>query len=142
MNRSRQSRPSTDHEPSPTFEEDYLDIDHWPLGWGAAARTMPTAQRILNLLKAFLCDLLSQRLARKTLLKHRENLCILGETIVQRINQKPALRRKNMVPVMMVFIDEDGGPLLYPSQSIAQRSLDATCLKLRGFLLDSNPTSG
>jgi len=141
MNRPRQSRPSTEHEPSPTFEEDYLDIDHWPLGWGAAARTMPTAQRVLNLFKVFLCDLLSKRLARKTLLKHREHLCILGETIVQRINQKPDLRRKNMVPVMMVFIDEDGGPLLYPSQSLAQRSLDATCLKLRGFLLDSKPTS-
>jgi hypothetical protein len=141
MNRPRQSRPSTENEPSPTFEEDYLDIDHWPLGWGAEARTLPTAQRILNLFKAFLCDLLNKRLARKTLLKHREHLCILGETIVQRINQKPDLRRKNMVPVMMVFIDEDGGPLLYPSQSLAQRSHDATCLKLRGFLLDSKPTS-
>jgi hypothetical protein len=139
MNRPRKSRPSTEHGPSPTFEEDYLDIDHWPNGWGAAARTMPTAQRIMNLFKAFLCDLLSKRLARKTLLQHREHLRILGETIVQRINQKPALRRKNMVPVMMVFIDEDGGPLLYPSQSLAQRSLDATCLKLRVFLLDSKP---
>jgi hypothetical protein len=129
-------------EPSPTFEEEYLDIDHWPCRWGAEARTLPTAQRILNLFKAFLCDLLSERLARKTLLTHREHLCILGETIVQRINQKPALRRKNMVPVMMVFIDEDGGPLLYPSQSTAQRSLDATCLKLRGFLLDTKPASG
>ncbi len=141
MNRTRKSPPSAADEFSPTFEEDYLDIDHWPIAWGAEARTLPTAQRILNLFKAFLCDLLSKRLARKILLKQREHLCILGETIVQRINQKPALRRKNMVPVMMVFIDEDGGPLLYPSQSLAQRSLDATCLKLRGFLLDSKPTS-
>src|SRR5450755_4451719 len=95
MNRPRKSRLSIEDEPSPTFEEDYLDSDHWPLGWGAAARTLPTARRILNLFKAFLCDLLSKRLARKALLKHREHLCILGETIVQRINQKSDLRRKN-----------------------------------------------
>ncbi len=140
MNRSRKSRQSTKLEPMPTFEEDYLDIDHWPYGWGAEARTLPTAKRIGDLMKAFLCDLLSKRLARKTLLQHREHLCILGETVVQRINQKPALRRKNMVPVMMVFIDEDGGPLLYPSQSKAQRTFDSTCLMLRDFLLDSKPT--
>ncbi len=140
MNRSRQSRQSTKLEPTPTFEEDYLDIDHWPYGWGAEARTLPTAKRIADLMKAFLCDLLSKRLARKTLLQHREHLCILGETVVQRINQKPALRRKNMVPVMIVFIDEDGGPLLYPSQSKAQRTFDSTCLMLRDFLLDSKPT--
>ena len=141
MSRPTKSRQIIEAESSPTFEEDYLDIDHWPYRWGAEPRTLPTAERVLTLFKAFLFDLLSKRLARKTLLRHREHLCILGETIVQRINQKPALRRKNMVPVMMVFIDADGGPLLYPSQSLAQRSLDATCLKLRGFLLDSKPTS-
>ena len=142
MNRSRQSRQSTEVEPTPTFEEDYLDIDHWPYGWGADARTLPTAKRIRDLLKAFLCDLLSKRLARKTLLQHREHLCILAETVVQRINQKPALRRKNMVPVMMAFIDEDGGPLLYPSRSKEQCSFDSTCLKLRDFLLNSKIPSG
>ncbi len=133
MDRSRQSRQSTEVEPTPTFEEDYLDIDHWPYGWGADARTLPTA---------FLCDLLSKRLARKTLLQHREHLCILAETVVQRINQKPALRRKNMVPVMMAFIDEDAGPLLYPSRSKEQCSFDSTCLKLRDFLLNSKIPSG
>lgn len=141
MSRPTISRPIIEAESSPTFEEDYLDIDHWPYRWGAEARTLPTAERVLNLFKAFLCNLLSKRLARKSLLRHREHIYILGETVVQRINHKPQLRRKNMVPVMMVFIDEDGGPLLYPSQSTAQRSLDSTCLKLRGFLLESKRPS-
>ena len=142
MKRTRKSLPPTDDESPFTFEDDYLDVDHWPYGWGAEARTLPTAKRILNLIKLFQCHLLSKRLARKTLLQHRMHLCILGETVVQRINRQPALRRKNMVPVMMVFIDEDGGPLLYPSQSKEQRSFDATCLQLHDFLLDSRPASG
>ena len=142
MKRSRKSLPPTDEESAPTFEEDYLDVDHWPYGWGAEPRTLPTAKRILDLIKVFQCHLLSRRLARKTLLQHREHLAILGQTVVQRINRQPALRRKNMVPVMMVFVVEDGGPLLYASQSKEQRSFDATCLQLRAFLLDSKPAPG
>lgn len=142
MNRPTKPRQIMGAESSPTFEEDYLDIDHWPYRWGAEARTLPAVERVLNLFKAFLCDLLSKRLTRKSLLRHREHIYILGETVVQRINHKPQLRRKNMVPVMMALIDEGGGPLLYPSQSTAQRTRDSTCLKLRGFLLASKRPSG
>jgi hypothetical protein len=47
-----------------------------------------------------------------------------------------------MVPVLFVFIDEDGGPVIYPpTSSPQQRSFDSTCLKLRQFLLDSKKTS-
>jgi hypothetical protein len=40
---------------------------------------------MLDVFKIFMYDLLSQRLARKTLLVHRDHICTLGETIVQRL---------------------------------------------------------
>ena len=97
---------------------------------------------MLDVFKIFMYDLLSRRLARKTLLLHRDHVCVLGETIVQRLHTKPQLRRRDMVSVLLVFIDEDGGPLLYPRTSAEQRSFDSTCTKLRRFLLGSRLPSG
>ena len=81
-----------------------------------------------------LCSLAG--LSRKTLLLHRDHIRVLGEEVMRRL--KPDLRRRNMVPVLFVFIDEDGGPVIYPpTNSPNQRSFDTTCLKLRIFLLDT-----
>jgi hypothetical protein len=124
-------------DPSPSFEEDYLDIDHWPSRWRVERHDRLAAERILDVFKFFLDHLLRQGLARKTLLLHRDHVCVLGEEIIRRL--KPELRRKTMAPVLLVFIDEDGGPVIHPpTNSPEQRSFDATCLKLRSFLLDSN----
>jgi hypothetical protein len=48
-----------------------------------------------------------------------------------------------MTPVLFVFLDEEGGPLLYPRVSeTEQRSFDSICRKLPRFLLDSkNPSN-
>ncbi len=131
---------SSTADPSPTFEEDYTDIDHWPYRWSRERRDLLVAERLLGIFKAFLFHLLDQSLSRKTLLLHRDHVCTLGEEVIRRL--KTQLRRRNMVPVLFVFIDEDGGPIIYPpTSSPKQRSFDSTCLKLRQFLLDSNRVS-
>jgi hypothetical protein len=122
--------------PSSTFRYDYLDIDHWPSGWSRERRDLLVAERLMSIFQAFLFYLLDQGLSRKTLLLHRDHIRVLGEEVIRRL--KPDLRRRNMVPVLSVFIDEDGGPVIYPpTDSPDQRSFDTTCLKLRSFLLDS-----
>lgn len=124
------------------FEEDYLDIDHWPHRWCVESCDLLAGRRMLDVFKIFMYDLLSQRLARKTLLLHRDHLCTLGETIVHRLHTNPQLRRRDMQPVLLVFIAEDGGPLLCPRRSAEQRSFDSTCMKLRRFLRGPRLPSG
>jgi hypothetical protein len=126
--------------PSSTSRYDYLEVDHWPSGWSRERRDLLVAERLMHIFKAFLFHLLDQGLSRKTLLLHRDHIRVLGEAVIHRL--RPHLRRRNRVPVLFVFIDEDGGPVIYPpTSSPEQRSFDSTCLKLRKFLLNSNEAS-
>jgi hypothetical protein len=123
---------------SPTFEEDYLDIDGWPHRWRVEPRDLPPGQRMLDIFKPFLVHLLSLGRARKTLRVHRDHLCTLGGEIIRRLHEDPPLRRRPIERVLTEFLDDEGGPLMYPLITEAeQRSFDSTCRKLYRFLLDS-----
>ena len=140
MSRAVKTPRSVATNPSPTFRYDYLDIDHWPRGWSRERRDLLVAERLLGIFKAFLFHLLDQGLSRKTLHLHRDHICALGETVIRSL--KTQWRRRDMVPVLFVFIDEDGGPVIYPpTSSSQQRSFDSTCLKLRQFLLGAKQSS-
>jgi hypothetical protein len=127
---------------SPTFEEDYTDIDHWPHRWRVEPEDLRPGERMLDVFKIFLADLLSQDLARKTLRLHRDNVCALGGEIIRRLNLDPQLRKQPIVRVLTESLGEDGGPLIYPRRSETdQRSFDSTCRKLHRFLLGSKSSS-
>ena len=136
MTRARPKRAAITPADTPTFADDYLDIDHWPHRWRIEWSDLPVSERILDIFKLFLADLLDQKLSRKTLLLHREHVDTLGEEVVRQVHHQPQLRRKNMAPVLLAYLAEDGGPILYPpTSSPKQRSFDSTCLKLRRFIL-------
>jgi hypothetical protein len=140
--RARTKRPRT-NDSAQTFAEDYLDVDHWPHGWHLEGRARPSGERLLGFFKAFLSHLLGHRLARSTLLLHRDHLYDLGQIISDRLNRDPQLRRRDMAMTLLVFLDEDGGPVLHPPTSSArQRSFDMTCRKLRQYLTDSKSQTG
>jgi hypothetical protein len=136
------TRRSSSADPSPTFEEEYTDIDHWPLRWRVEPEDLRPGERMLDVFKLFLFDLLSQDLARKTLRLHRDHACALGGEIIRQLNMSPQLRKRPIVRVLTESLDEEGGPLLYPRRSETdQRSFDSTCRKLHRFLLDSKSPS-
>ena len=127
---------------SPAFEQDYLDIDHWPHRWRVEPQELRPGERMLDVFKLFLADLLSQRLARKTLRLHRDHICALGGEIIRRLNLDQQLRKQPVVRVLTESLGEDGGPLIYPRRSeVEQRSFDSMCRKLHRFLLDSKSPS-
>jgi hypothetical protein len=127
-------RPST-VDSSPTFEEGYTDIDHWPLRWRVEPDDLGPGERMLDVFKIFLSDLLSRGLARKTLRLHRDHVCALGREIIRRLNLDPQLRKQPIVCALTESLGEDGGPLIYPRRSETdQRSFDSTCRKLHRFL--------
>jgi hypothetical protein len=97
---------------------------------------------MLDIFKPFLIHLLSHELARKTLRLHRDHLCTLGGEIIRRLHEDPPLRRRPIQRVLTEFLDDEGGPLMYPLITEAeQRSFDSTCRKLYRFLQQSKRSS-
>lgn len=138
MSRSKHTRTSD----SLRFEEHFLDIDHWPQGWQVEPRDLRVGERLLEIFKPFLYELLGQRLSPKTLHRHRNHLGELGGEIIRRIHLQPQLRRRDMLPVLLALLDDEGGPLVYPyGTEPDQRAFDSTCRKLRQFLVATGPPS-
>jgi hypothetical protein len=54
------------------FEEEFLDIDHWPQAWRVESQDLAPGQRMLDIFKVFLVHQLSLGRARKTLRLHRD----------------------------------------------------------------------
>jgi hypothetical protein len=123
---------------APTFEADYLDVDHWPHRWRVEPIDLRSGERMLDVFKPFLVWLLDQGLSRKTLRTHRDHIDALGGEIIRRINLNPTLRKRPIMSVLTDSLGEDGGPLIYPRKTeLEQRSFDSTCRKLHLFILDS-----
>jgi hypothetical protein len=134
MNRPRKSRPSTGDEFSPTFEEDYLDIDHWPTAWRVESHDLARGKVIVDLFKVFLIDQLQLPRSRKTLRAHRDNLHSLGGQMIRLWHENPHLRKRGITRMLLEAIGDDGGPIVYPPLAEAdQRSFDSTCRLLHRF---------
>ena len=83
----------------------------------------------------FLLHLLSLRLSKKTLHKHRDNLWLLGGEIIGEISNTPKLTKRPIEQLLFSVLDEEGGPLLSHHESEAeQRAFDSTCRKFFRYL--------
>ena len=58
------------------------DLAQWPRRWQSDQRDIATGQRIVQFLTPFLLHLLGQRLATKTLHRHRDHLWMLGGELI------------------------------------------------------------
>jgi hypothetical protein len=134
MTRPRKSRPPTGDEFSPTFEEDYLDIDHWPHAWRVESADLGRGKGVVDLFMVFLIDQLQLARSRKTLRVHRDNLRALGGQIIRLWHEMPHLRKRGILRMLLEAIADDGGPIIYPPLTEAdQRSFDSTCRLLHRF---------
>lgn len=83
----------------------------------------------------FLEHLLTLGYARKTLLRHRDHLWMLGGEMIRRRYEDPDALAMPVVTLLHNLIEEDGGPLIWPRISESeQNSFDATCRKLYQYL--------
>ena len=95
--------------------------------------------QIVECFKSFLRHLLSLKLSRKTLHKHRDNLWLLGGQLIRDLHEAPRLRKRPIEEVVLTALDDEGGPLIsHGAGEDQQRSFDATCRKLYHFLKDGN----
>ena len=111
------------------------DLKHWPEHWHFDAHDIAPGQRIVEFFKPFLLHLLGQRLAAKTLYRHRDHLWMLGGELIRRRYEDAKLKKMPVDKAIAELIEEDGGPLIWPRITEAQQdSFDATCRKLYKFL--------
>ena len=60
---------------------------------------------------------------------------MLGGEIIRRCYDEPDLRRQPVPTIVLRFIDDECGPLMWPRISEQQQNaFDATCRKLHQFL--------
>ena len=117
------------------------DLEEWPQRWAGEPSDLALGKRILACFRPFLLHLLGQGLARPTLRRHRDHLWMLGGEIIRRCYDEPELRHRSAAKILLRFIDDDCGPLIWPKISEQQQNaFDATCRKLYQFLI-ANPLS-
>jgi len=123
-------------EPSPRFEDDYLDIDHWPHAWRVDSEDIARGKVMVDIFKVFLTHQLTLVRSRKTLRVHRDNLRTLGGQIIRHLHEKPSKQKLDVLRVLLEAVDGDGGPVVYPALTESeQRSFDSTCRLLHRFTL-------
>lgn len=111
------------------------DLADWPGSWEIDDGDAIIGSRIIELLKPFLIDLLAHGRDRKTLVRHRDNIWLLGGEMIRRRYEDPDCAKLALNELLIALIDEDGGPFIGSSISASdQDAFDATCRKLYRFM--------
>jgi hypothetical protein len=115
------------------------DLDDWPKRWQYEAADLAPGTAIVAMFKPFLLDLLRRKASKTTFNRDQRNLWLVGGEIIRRRHDDPDLKRLPIGKLIRRLIEEDGGPLIWPSISeTEQNAIDATCRKLYRFL---NPST-
>jgi len=116
------------------------DLQNWPASWRVDDEDISAGREIVAILTPFLEHLLTLRYPRKTLLRHRDHIWMLGGEMIRRRHEDPDLLTIPVTTLLDKLIEEDGGPLIWPAISeSAQNAFDATCRKLYQYLNQASP---
>lgn len=111
------------------------DLGKWPASWEIDAGDLVIGASIVDLLKPFLMDLLAQGLARKTFVRHRDNIWLLGGEMIRRRYEDADRATLTVKALLAELVAEDGGPFIGSSISESEQdAFDATCRKLYRFM--------
>jgi hypothetical protein len=114
------------------------DLEQWPQRWRGEDADIPAGQAIVEFFKPFLLHLLDEKLATKTLRRHRDHLWLLGGELIRRRYDDDKLKKMPADKAIAEIIEEEGGPLIWPRITEAeQNAFDATCRKFYKFLKSS-----
>jgi hypothetical protein len=114
------------------------NLSEWPRSWMGLEKDLPPGGQLVVLFRPFLEHLAASNLSAKTIQTHVDNLWVLGGECIRDLNDNPPLRKKPVEQTLANII-EHGGPLLCHGGEDQQRSFDATCRKLRRFLIAAAP---
>jgi hypothetical protein len=111
------------------------DLQNWPASWRFESEDLPLGQALVEVFTPFLRHLLAQGYARKTLVRHRDHLWMLGGHLIEVRHDDPDAAAMDARTLVLNQIHEYGGPLISRHlDEDAQSAFDATCKKLYRFL--------
>ena len=136
--KAKTPRVNRNAKPPPCAASAYCkDLDRWARSWMGLEKDLPPGEALVACFRPFIEHLASSGLAPRTIRRHVDNLWLLGGEIVRDLNCKPSQRKKTAEQLLRHAVYDDGGPLIHNGSEEDQRSLDATCRKLHGFLTQS-----
>jgi hypothetical protein len=114
------------------------DLSTWAHSWRYEDKDILPGEQLVEILIPFLRHLLNEGRTRVTRNRHRDSLWLLGGEFIGAITEKPKLRKRPVLEVLLGLIANGEGPLVNGGRSESdQNALDATCRKLHRFLLAS-----
>ena len=120
---------------SKSFSKLCPDFNQWPRRWMGFPEDVPFGEKIIDIFRPFVEDLIESKYTEKTTRKHIDNLWLLGGELVREININPELRNSDVIELLMENIGLDGGPYCRHLETEAELdSFDTTCRKLFKFL--------
>lgn len=139
--------PTKKHIDDAKDPSDYLsNIDEWPEDWMGVEEDLAIGRGLLGLFIPFIQHLIDEGLAAKTIKIHGYHLNMLGNEIIERLNQDDEDNRKLSPRELVIhYVDEEGGPLLsfldpnIKAELARHMAYDATCRKLLKFLTLESP---
>lgn len=116
-----------------TPEDICPDFPEWPDSWAGDKKDVAYGQGLLDVMRPFVVYLISRGLKRKTLVRHLDNLWLLGGEIIRAVGMDD---QYSVAPEesLRSCVDEDGGPFCCYIDTENEQSYDATCRKLHKFL--------
>ena len=112
------------------------DIDNWSNTWMVSNKDIAYGNKLIKLMKPFIHEL-SETLAPRTVKRHQENLWLLGDYTINRINRDEEYRKKEPCLFLATFIDSYEGPLIQDLSEQEQRFFDSTCKKFYRHMVEN-----
>jgi len=107
------------------------DFEDWPRRWMISSVDIPSGQKINEIFRPFIEDMLSSKLTERTIKKHIDNLWLLGGELIRNLNIDPEAHDQDALELLLENIGPDGGPYsihLHTEEEL--KSFDSTCRKL------------
>ncbi len=112
------------------------NTEEWPNSWKREKRDIEVGKRILqNVFIPFFEFLIEKQFTKKTIIKHIDNIWLLGGELIDRVEHEEELRTLNEFELVLKFVDSGGGPYSKHIYSESQMiSFDSSCKKLYKYL--------
>ncbi len=107
--------------------------ENWTSDWTVCKEDRQLSQKLIPIFERFLGGLLEKGVSKRTLRRHESACHALGGYIVGEVfgrGDESFSPDETGETVLLRFIDDSGGPLVYQDEEAWQNKLDATCRKL------------
>ena len=111
------------------------DIKDWPKSWACEKNDYLYGKKIIKLFIPFINLLKDDKLTRKTINTHIDNLWLLGGFLIKHINNYSEDRKIEPHFLITHFVDSWDGPNIIDLSEYEQESFNRTCRKFYKYLV-------